>query len=118
MPIHQYHILTVGGQALWAEDIARISTVEADYLEPSGIYLRNKPFVKENMIFCEVCTTKTNMKDFYTWNELLVEDTETFCWRTFYTFGSTEANWLPISNDFKCLGTCQDLFETIRNAHA
>ena len=114
MPIHQYHILTVGGTTLWAEE-SLIRTIEADHLHPNGIYLVSKAVLKGDIAYCQVDMHKTNMTDFYTWNELPIEDKETFCWRTFYTFGSKESSWLPISNE-KCLGPypCQDLFDMIQ----
>jgi len=111
MPIHQYHILTVGGISLWSEACAG-HHIEKEYLIPNGIYLVQQPCIKDNIAFCEVDVHKTNMKDFYTWNE--IEDKDMFCWRTFYTFGSKESNWLPISKE-KYLGPypCQELFDMI-----
>jgi len=96
MQITIIQILTIGGTAPWTENDSL--DLETDVLQPNGIYLQGSPTVYQNIVFCPVDTTKTNLSDFYQWKELSANDTETFCWRAFYLTG--EANnyrgWLPI----------------------
>lgn len=114
MPIHQYQFLTVGGTALWMEENTTMNTttIETEYLLPSGIHAKTC-IVKDEMVFCEVDTEKTNMADFYTWKEISIDDRETFCWRTFYTFGS---NALPVSKEIH-LGpySCQEICDVLQS---
>jgi hypothetical protein len=45
---------------------------------------------------CEVDTEKTCINDFYKWEEVAFEDTETFCWRTYIYLTGNNSNWLDI----------------------
>jgi len=93
--ITTFQILTVGGKELWLEDD---SLDIHDILTPNGIYMDGAPIQFENTFLCQVNTVKTNISDFYKWEEIKIEDSDTFCWRTFYTFGETDnyTSWLPI----------------------
>lgn len=95
MNITIFQVLTIGGKELWSEDD---SLDVCDILSSNDIFLTESPIKKGDIYFCRVDTTKTNINDFYKWNEISLNDTETFCWRKFYTFGENEKtiNWLPI----------------------
>jgi hypothetical protein len=96
MQISTFQILTIGGILPWKEDDSM--DLERDILEPNGIYLDGVPIKYKNAYLCPIDTEKTNMNDFYKWSEISVDDTETFCWRTFYVTGekSDYCGWLPI----------------------
>ena len=46
--------------------------------------------------------TKTNVSEFYKWEEIDVNDKETFCWKTYYILtGKDNISWLDIPEDNK-----------------
>lgn len=98
MIITVFQILTVGGKELWVEDDSL--DIENDILVPNGIYLCSPPtpLQQQGIFLCNVDTVKTNIADFYKWEEIQPNDSETFCWRTCYSFGEKNnyCNWLPI----------------------
>lgn len=94
--IHRFIILTIGGKQLWTENDS-LDPIH-DILHPNQIYLETPPIKYENYYLCQVDITKTDMNEFYKWDEIELKDEECFCWRTFYTFGTEFdlSNWLPI----------------------
>jgi hypothetical protein len=92
--VTMFQILTIGGSALWNE----ASSNPTELLHSNGIYVLSKPVKIKDLYLCHVDTTKTQMSDFYKWNEISIDDQDTFCWRTFYTFGKEDGyySWLPI----------------------
>jgi hypothetical protein len=96
MQISVFQLLTVGGTMPWKEDDHL--DIEQDILEPNGIYLKGKPIRLNHTYLCPVDTDKTNLTDFYQWNEISSDDHDTFCWRTFYIAGESSdyRGWLPI----------------------
>jgi hypothetical protein len=94
--IHRFIILTIGGNQLWTENDSLDPT--HDILEPNGIFLEKPPINYKNYYLCQVDILKTNLNDFYKWDEIELKDKECFCWRTFYTFGNELdlSSWLPI----------------------
>jgi hypothetical protein len=111
MTIHTFQILTVGGNTLWKENSSL--ALEVDILHPNGIYLDKKPFQWNDVYFCSVDTSKTDMNDFYEWTEI-PKQSDMFCWRTFYTFGNMQQcdSWLPIPFHMEPY-TCEELFTRI-----
>ena len=111
MTIHVIQILTIGGSTLWKESSSL--SLEADILHPNGIYLNTKPILWNDIYFCSVDTTKTEMNDFYEWTEI-PKQSDMFCWRTFYTFGDNTNcdSWLPIPVQLDNY-SCHDLFTVI-----
>jgi hypothetical protein len=94
--IHTIKVLTIGGRGIWEEDNSL--NLDKDILNPNDIYRKGTTikFDKELQI-CEVNSEKTKITDFYKWDEIAFEDTETFCWRTYvYLSGNGSANWLDI----------------------
>jgi hypothetical protein len=94
--INIVRILTIGGSALWEENNSL--HLDNDILNPNDIYRRNKPLkFNKNTYLCEVDCEKTNISDFYKWEEIELNDSETFCWRTYiYLTGSDNMTWLDI----------------------
>lgn len=114
MQITMFQLLTIGGTLPWKEDSSL--RLEEDILHPNGIYLQGSPIQQDDMYLCPVDPNKTNMSDFYQWNELSLDDTDTFCWRTVYVTGDPHnyRGWLPIPTS-ETLGqhSFQELFDII-----
>jgi hypothetical protein len=100
--ITTFHCLTLGGALLWKEDDSL--DVIRDIIEPNGIYLSSPPVKVNDIVFCEVDTTRTNLADQYQWDEISLTDRQTFCWRTYYLMGkgtdmgkgTGATDWLPL----------------------
>lgn len=94
--ITTFHCLTLGGALLWKEDDSL--DVVRDILGPNGIYLSSPPVKVNDIVFCQVDTTRTNLADQYQWEEIPLTDRQTFCWRTYYLMGTDtcNTNWLPL----------------------
>lgn len=94
--INRFTILTLGGKHLWTENDS-LDLIN-DILHPNGIFLTKSPIKYKNYYLCEVDILKTDLNDFYKWEEIELKDEECFCWRTFYTFGNglDLCSWLPI----------------------
>ena len=94
--ITTFHCLTLGGALLWKEDDSL--DVIRDIIEPNGIYLSSPPVKVNDIVFCQVDTTRTNLADQYQWEEIPLTDRQTFCWRTYYLMGTDtcNTNWLPL----------------------
>ena len=114
MQITMFQLLTIGGTLSWKEDSSL--RLEEDILHPNGIYLQGQPIQRDDMYLCPVDPIKTNISDFYQWNELSKNDTETFCWRTIYVTGEPNnyRGWLPIPKT-ETLGqhSLQEIFDII-----
>jgi len=94
MTIDSFTILTIGGTILWNTEETTSQSVK-QLLTENDIVIHS--LQKQKHIFlCKVDTEKTNMADFYKWNE--VTDS-TFCWRTLYTFGQNQ-QWLPHPTEY------------------
>jgi hypothetical protein len=107
-------VLTLGGQTLWEEK--NTLHIDNDILNPNDIYRKSSPIKYDKTLqLCEVDTDKTNISDFYKWEEIALEDSETFCWKTYYYFtGSNRQCWLE-PPDTEKLGkyNVRDLIKTI-----
>ena len=103
-------IFTVGGTQIWEEDD---SFTLNDVLIINDIFVYEPPQLKGNTYFCNVDSNKTNMSDFYKWEEI-TPGMETFCWRTFYLFGKDSyTSWLPLPTRNIGQYTYQELFDLI-----
>jgi hypothetical protein len=94
--INVIKILTIGGKILWEEKNSL--DIDKDILNPNDIYKKNK-IIKYDKVtqLCEVDITKTNISDFYKWDEIDINDNETFCWRSYiYLTGVDGIIWLNI----------------------
>ena len=90
-------ILTIGGKNLWEENDSL--NIHTDILTPNEIFITGN-IIKfdEKVQLCEVDLKKTNVNDFYKWEEINVNDRDTFCWRTFIILlGNNGSNWLDTS---------------------
>jgi hypothetical protein len=93
--------LTIAGKGLWEEE--KIVRVDKDILNPNDIYRKGKPIKLDKLLrLYEVDEIKTNISDFYMWDEIEKDDNETFCWRTYYIItGDKGISWLDIPDDEK-----------------
>ncbi len=109
-------ILSVGGQELWEE--YDTNDIYTSFLEPNGLYTTNTPTIKfkgQDIYICEIDQERTNLQDFYKWDEIPISDSETFCWRTFIHITDLSDNiWLPIPASEKMSNfKVQDIIHTI-----
>jgi len=102
--VNSYTILTIGGKELWQEDSNHIKQI----IEENDIYT-DSIIKKDNIYICKVNQEKTNISDFYKWNE--ITDSK-FCWRTLYTFGENQL-WLPHPHETMSGYSYQTLCELI-----
>jgi hypothetical protein len=93
-------ILTIGGKYLWEESDGL--SIEADILEPNGIYIVDTPNCifhssRQTYYLCKVDIHKTALNEFYNWNEISITDEETFCWKSYTQLMDNDKNtWLSI----------------------
>lgn len=94
--VHTIKVLTIGGRKIWEEDNSL--NIDKDILNPNDIYRKGMPIIFDKQLqMYEVNTEKTKIDDFYKWDEIPFEDTETFCWIVYaYISGNGSANWLDI----------------------
>ena len=86
-------VLTIGGYTLWEEK--NTLNIDTDILNPNDIYRKNKVInFDKNLHLCEVDIEKTIISDFYKWEEISLNDTEIFCWKSFYYFTGDNMCWL------------------------
>lgn len=94
--VNTIKLLTIGGQSIWEEKNSL--HIDNDILNPNDIYRKGIPIKIDNKLqLFEVDIKKTNISDFYKWDEIELNDSETFCWKTYYYFtGNDNACWLEI----------------------
>ncbi len=94
-------ILTIGGKNLWEESDSL--DIDKDILTPNDIYRKNNIIhINKNIYLCEVDIEKTKIEDFYKWEEIDINDSEIFCWRTYYYFTDINKSlWLEIPDSEK-----------------
>jgi len=117
LTIHEYCILTQGGNQLWSED-ETVLRLEEDMLGPNGFIMESQKRYKD-VVWCKLKDSSVNMNDYYEWKEITDHHSEdTFCWRRFYLFGPIGSSdysleWLPFP-ETETLGTytCKELFTT------
>ena len=113
--INVIKVLTIGGNTIWEEDSSL--HIDNDILHPNDIYRKEEPINYDNHLqLCEVDINKTNISEMYNWNECELNDSNIFCWRTFYYFTNNKSCWLEPPNNEK-LGnyTIKELIGAIIN---
>ena len=95
LDVHTIKLLTIGGRDIWEE--ADGLKINKDILNPNDIYAKSKPIKLDKALrLYAVDTSKTNIADFYKWNEISGTDRETFCWRSFVYLVADNDSWLTI----------------------
>jgi hypothetical protein len=106
--------LTIGGNIIWEENDNL--DIDNDILNPNDIYCKTGVSKYDKKLFlCEVDTIKTDITNFYVWDEVDATNSDLFCWRTYYYItGSTKSNWLAIPDREK-IGkyNVKDLINTV-----
>jgi hypothetical protein len=93
--IHNIKLLTIGGKYLWEED--NNLDIDTDILNPNDIYRKNDIIKFKQLMLCNTDTNKTNISEFYKWDEINVDDKEIFCWRKYiYLSGNDDSVWFDI----------------------
>ena len=94
--VHTIKVLTIGGRHIWEEDNSL--NLDRDILNSNDIYCKATHIkFDKNLQICEVDAAKTNISDFYNWEEIAFENTDTFCWRTYiHISGENNTMWLDI----------------------
>lgn len=102
--VNQFQITSVNvflahaGKSVWkTEESGNISLkqIQEEYCEPNGIYISQAHIdTKEQTAYLLVNPSKTNLSDFYTWEEALQQQAKPECWRRFYFIQDEEqADW-------------------------
>lgn len=101
LEVNVIKLLTIGGKTLWEEKNSL--HIDNDILNPNEIYRKNAPIKFDKTLqMCEIDLEKTNISDFYKWEEIPFNDNETFCWKTVYYFtGNNRISWLEIPDSEK-----------------
>jgi hypothetical protein len=112
--VNTIKFLTIGGKFIWEEK--NNLDINLDILNPNDIYTKIQPInFDKKLQLCEVDTQKTIISEFYRWEEINIEDTDTFCWRTYYYLtNADDICWLNIPENEK-LGSykVKDLIQSI-----
>jgi len=75
-------LLTIGGKTIWKEKNSL--HLDNDILEPNDIFRKGEVIQYDKELkLCEV-DEKTNIDDFFKWDEVSILDATTFCWKTYY----------------------------------
>jgi hypothetical protein len=100
LDVHTIKVLTIGGRDIWEE--ADGLNINKDILNPNDIYAKSKPIKFDKALrLYRVDTAKTQIADFYKWNELSGTDRDTFCWRSFVYLVADNNSWLTIPESEK-----------------
>jgi hypothetical protein len=79
--------LAHGGRTFWQTDESSLSQqeLEQEYLLPNGL-IPKKIYFKNNIAYVWIDIDKTNLQDFYSWEEASKHPEKPECWRSFYFF--------------------------------
>ena len=87
-------LLLIGRNTVWSEEDGM--DLYEDILHPNGVYLSSPPIQLGDTWLCPVDIHKTNLSDFYKWEELVNPDESTFSWRTVYLTTGSSNTFPPI----------------------
>jgi hypothetical protein len=114
--------LNHAGKSVWESDspgLLSSQQISSEYCEPNGFAVDNIRVQKESKV-AYICINpeKTNLSDFYSWEEALARSDKPECWRSFYFIQDSDSLlwWSPkdlIEGEVQGLGNIQDIFEEI-----
>lgn len=116
--------LSYAGKRVWlTENPGLLDSEEilSEYCEPNGLFVSQIDINKEKeTAYLRIDPIKTNLSDFYTWEEALQQPGKPECWRRFYFFENQESSdwWSPkglIEGEIQDYGTIETLFNDIKN---
>jgi hypothetical protein len=113
--------LAHAGKAVWTTEeqgLLSLDTILHDYCEANGLIV-NQVFLEKDVAFLEVNPEKTNLSEFYTWEEALAKPGKPECWRRFYFLQDKEGSdwWSPkglVEAEIQGFGNVQDLHRHLR----
>lgn len=90
--------LSHAGKSVWKTEesgLVSLSVILEEYCEPNGIFVEENYIDKQKQIaYLKVNAKKTNLSEFYTWEESLGNPSKPECWRRFYFIQDAEnTNW-------------------------
>ncbi len=99
-----FHITSINlflahaGKSVWkTEESGNVSLdcIVKEYCEPNGIYIVKAHLdTNTQTAYVLVDSKRTNVSEFYTWEEALQQQSKPECWRRFYFIQDTDgANW-------------------------
>ena len=117
--------LAHAGRSVWKTEepgVLSEKVILSEYCEPNGIAV-SKVFLdsSSNTAYLQVDTDKTNLSEFYTWDEAVVLQNKPECWRRFYFMKDKDGSswWSPqglIEAELQEYGNVEQLFHTIQEA--
>ena len=115
--------LRFAGKAAWITGESGTiteATLRTDYLEANDIVPKRIVLDKQKQIaWIEVDETKTNLREFYTWDEALANPSKPECWRQFHFFKDRNgADWwsgrsLQAEAEIQDLGNVAEILEEV-----
>jgi len=112
--------LSHAGKNIWdVPGLLSKSTIESEYCEGNGFVWKSIDIDSKNQIaYIQIDAEKTNLSDFYTWEEALQKPSKPECWRHFYFMQDAKGAfwWSPkgmIEAEIQEGGNIQDIFEDI-----
>lgn len=115
--------LSHAGKSVWKinePETVSLQTILQEYCEPNGLYVQ-KTFLDKlsQIIYLQIDTTKTNLSEFYSWEEALAHPNKPECWRKFYFIQDKEGAdwWSPqglIEGEIQDLGNIANCYERIQ----
>lgn len=105
--------LSHAGRGVWKTDepgLLSEKQIRQDYLVPNGIYTSKVLIDKINEVaWIHVDTSKTNLSEFYTWEEALHATSKPECWRPFYFFKDEKGSYWWSGKGIECDAEIQEL---------
>ena len=68
IPVHSYTILTIGGKALWIEDLKEELDASIEQTLINNELFTDLIEYRDNVCLCRIYTEKTQMTEFYKWS--------------------------------------------------
>lgn len=99
--VHTIQILCEAGVNLWEEDDS-INIME-DILLENELFIHNnthpvKKLINNNAVyFCKIDTNRTDITNFYKWNEIDIKD-NIICWRTIFDIDNAHEKWIETAS--------------------
>ena len=113
--------LAHAGKAVWSTEELGILSQEVilrDYCEPNGFVVKQLQ-IEKDIAYIQIDPEKTNLSDFYTWDEALHTAGKPECWRRFFFLQDKEGSdwWSPkglIEAEIQGFGNIDALFRHLR----
>lgn len=115
--------LGYAGKSVWTTEESGFLNSEQilkNYCEPNGIFVKSI-HIEKDRAYIEVDEQKTNLSEFYTWEEALRKPGKPECWRRFYFLHDKEGGewWSPkglIEAEIQGLGNVEEIYRHLRTS--